>query len=266
MNDWTRPGLDPRAVVPAVAAALVVALGSYGCEEPATTAAEASQGIDNRHVAAATYRITVTNTTGALQPLTPAAVALHNRAADVFEVGAPASEGVERVAESGDVPFLASALGEVNQVFDVGVAFGTVDGANGPILPGASGSVEVQGPAGNGLRLSLVSMLVCTNDGFTGLDAVELPREVGGTVTYMSDGYDAGTEQNTEAETDLVPPCVGATTGGEGGTGADQPSIAEDEVIRHHPGISATTDGDDILDERHQWMDPVATIEIERIS
>jgi hypothetical protein len=266
MNIWThREWLTP-AVVPAVAVALVAAFGSIGCDQPATSAAEASLGIDNRQVSAAAYRVTVTNTTGALQPLTPAAVALHNRAADVFEVGTAASEAVERVAESGDVPFLVSALEEVNQVFDVGVAFGTVEGENGPILPEASGSVEIQGPAGKGMRLSVVSMLVCSNDGFTGLDAMELPEKVGETTTYMSDGYDAGTEQNTEAKGDLVPPCVEATTGEGGGTGADQPPVAEDDVIRHHPGISSATEGDDILGETHQWTDPVATIEIERIN
>ena len=63
-----------------------------------------------------------------------------------------------------------------------------------------------------------------------------------------------------------VPPCVMATTGMEGGTGADQPGLAEDQVIRHHPGIDGDTDGDDILDGQHQWSDPVATIEIERVN
>ena len=106
---------------------------------------------------------------------------------------------------------------------------------------------------------------MCTNDGFTGLRSVRLPREVGETVTYRSDGYDAGTEQNTEARADLVPPCVMATTGSAGGTGADQPGVAEDEVIRHHPGIDADTDGDDVLDARHRWVDPVTRVEIERI-
>lgn len=265
MDSWTHRRRLTPAVVPGVAVALVVAFGSFGCEQPATAAVEASHGIRNRGVDAATYRVTVTNTTGALQPLTPSVVALYNPAADVFEVGAAASDGVERVAESGDVPFLASALEEVNQIFDVGVAFGTVEGENGPILPEASGSVEVQGPAGKGMRLSLVSMLVCSNDGFTGLDAVELPEKVGETVTYTSAGYDAGTEQNTEARGDLVPPCVMATTGSAGGTGSDQPEISEDDVIRHHPGIDADTEGDDILGEQHQWMDPVATIEVERI-
>lgn len=214
-------------------------------------------------VSAATYRITVTNASGALQPLTPSVVALHNPAADIFTVGSPASPMLERIAESGMNGPLVSALESANRVFDVAVAFGTVNGGPGPILPGASAHVEVQGPPGG--RLSLVSMLVCTNDGFTGLDGVRLPNRVDESITLHSNGYDAGTEQNTEASSDLVPPCLMVTTGMMGGTGADQPSIAENEVIRHHPGIDGDADGADILDAQHQWTEPVASIKIERI-
>ena len=267
MNLSTGRGSTTAAVVPAIAVALLAGLAGLGCEEPATTAAlNASHGVQYRNVDAATYRVTVTNTTDAdIQPLSPPAVALHNRAADVFEVGDAASEGVERIAENGDFSVLVSALEDVNQVFGVGVASRTSDGQIGPILDDATASVEIQGPAGNGLRLSLVSMLGCTNDGFTGLDAVELPERVGETVTYMSDGYDAGTEQNNEAKGYLAPGCVQLTTGEPGGSGGDQPAVAEDDVIRHHPGLSSMTDGDDILGEQHQWTNPVATIEIERI-
>ena len=185
---------------------------------------------------------------------------IHNPAVRIFEVGSEASAELERVAESGMLDPLVSRLEGVNQVFDVGVA----TGPGGPILPGESATLHLQGPPG--ARVSLVSMLVCTNDGFTGLDSSRLPEHVGESVTLTGDGYDAGTEQNTEASGDLVPPCVMATTGMEGGTGADQPGLAEDQVIRHHPGIDGDTDGDDILDGQHQWSDPVATIEIERVN
>lgn len=258
---------DPRkrpSLSPWLALLLIPAIFAVGCDDPVHPASLSAQVDANRAAKAATYRVTVHNTTEALQPLTPSVVALHNPAADVFEVGEPASAQLERIAESGMNGPLVSLLEGTNQVFDVGVAFGTVEGEPGPILPGASASVEIQGPPG--LRLSLVSMLVCTNDGFTGLDAVRLPKRVGESVTHRSAGYDAGTEQNTEAAGDLVPPCVMATTGSEGGTGDDQPAIAEDEVIRHHPGIDESqVDGDILVPETHQWSDPAATIEIERI-
>jgi len=250
----TAPALLSAAV------ALAAGLGTLGCEEPAQPDAALDRSVAQRGVEAATYRITVTNTAEALQPLTPSVVAIHNPAARIFEVGSDASAELERVAESGMLDPLVSGLEGANQVFDVGVA----TGPTGPILPGESASLHLKGPPG--ARVSLVSMLVCTNDGFTGLDSSRLPEHVGESVTLTGDGYDAGTEQNTEASGDLVPPCVMATTGMEGGTGADQPGIAEDETVRHHPGIDGDTEGDDILDGEHEWMDPVATIEIERVS
>lgn len=207
----------------------------------------------------ANFRVTVRNTAGALQPLTPSVVALHEPGIRLFQPGSPAGAELERVAESGNNEPLTTALDAMTGVAAVGAA----PGPEGPILPDQAGSVELQGSPD--LRVSLVSMLVCTNDGFTGVDGIPLPRAVGETVTLRTAGYDAGTEQNTEAAGDLVPPCVMATTGSSGGTGEDQPGISEDEVVRHHPGVDADTDGGDILDDQHRWTDPVAEIVIERI-
>lgn len=239
----------------ALAALLAGGIGALACDQPVQPEADLNRGAPQRGAGAATFEVTVQNTAGALQPFTPSVVALHNPAATVFEVGQPASEGVERIAESGNIDPLREALGGVKQVLDVGVA----PGPAGPIKPGQQGTVTLQGPPG--LRVSLVSMLVCTNDGITGLNSVRLPERVGETVTYTADGYDAGTERNTEAASDIVPPCV-AASGGTGGSGADQPQLAEDEVIRHHPGIV----GDAFLTvAEHQWTDPVARVTIERV-
>src|SRR6266542_5114415 len=88
-------------------------------------------------------------------------------------------------------------------------------------------------------RLSWVSMLICTNDGFTGLDSIKLPAHVGDEVTALTAGYDAGTEINTEDFADIVPPCqalVGVSSG-EPGTGTSDPALAEGGVIHHHEGM-----------------------------
>ena len=50
-------------------------------------------------------------------------------------------------------------------------------------------------------------MLICTNDGFTGVDGLRLPGAVGQTVVANTAAYDAGTEANTEDFGDIVPPC-----------------------------------------------------------
>jgi hypothetical protein len=78
-------------------------------------------------------------------------------------------------------------------------------------LPGSAmfdDSVTLTVTASEGAKfLSLASMLICTNDGFTGVDSLRLPRDVGDAVVVRSAGYDAGTEQNTEDFADIVPPC-----------------------------------------------------------
>lgn len=60
--------------------------------------------------------------------------------------------------------------------------------------------------ARSGDRLSLATTLICTNDGFLGLDAATLPDK--GRAVYVLDGYDSGTEDNTEQSVDRVNPVV----------------------------------------------------------
>ena len=113
-------------------------------------------------------------------------------------------------------------------------------------------------------QLTIASMLICTNDGFTGLDAKRLPRRVGQTVTYEAGAYDAGTELNTEDFDDLVPPC-GPLTGVDSmgkGTGMSDPALAEGGVIKHHDGITGTAD---LVPAVHDWDDPVLEVSITRI-
>jgi len=116
-------------------------------------------------------------------------------------------------------------------------------------------------------RLSFVSMLVCTNDGFTGVDSVKLPSAKGDKVSRSTNGYDAHTEMNTEDYADIVPPCqslIGEDAGeNDPGTGVSNPALAEGGVIRHHRGIQGTDDLDPAI---HGWTDPVARIKIERTS
>jgi len=107
-------------------------------------------------------------------------------------------------------------------------------------------------------------MLICTNDGFTGLNAVRLPRRIGESTTLDAYGYDAGTEMNTEAWDDLVPPCA-ALTGFDAmgaGSGASNPALLEGGVVQMHPGIQGTADLDA---EVHGWSGAVARFVVERI-
>jgi hypothetical protein len=196
-----------------------------------------------------TYNVTIENLTST-QPLTPPVVAAHSSQADVLEVGEAASAELQQVAENGNGDPLVTLLSGSDAVFDVATG-------DAPIMPGESATVSVKAPAGS--LLSAVMMLICTNDGFTGVDSLSLPAS--GSQSIQTDAYDAGTETNTEDFADLVPPCqalVGVTSADEG-TGETNPALAEGGVIAAHPGIQG---GTDLTVADHGWADPVATITV----
>ena len=216
---------------------------------------------------ARTYRVTVTNLTAG-QPFTPVLFATHRANVDVFSVGSSASFGVKEIAENGNLAPLAEALGAttgVSEVFQGGAPI-VPAGTPGSAMFPDSVTFEISGDRG-ARSLSWVSMLICTNDGFTGSDSLELPRHVGDSVTAGSAGYDAGTEINTEDFADIVPPCQGliGVSSGEPGTGTSNPALAEGGVIHHHQGIHG---GADLLPEVHGWdvNAPVAEVTVERIA
>ena len=108
-------------------------------------------------------------------------------------------------------------------------------------------------------------MLICTNDGFTGVDTLRLPKKVGDTASAYTSAYDAGTEINTEDFADIVPPCQGlvGVSSDDAGTGMSNPALAENGVITMHPNVQG---GNDLLTGVHGWADPVAMIEVVRIN
>ncbi len=208
----------------------------------------------------ATYDITITNlTTG--QPLTPPVVATHRSPVDAFEIGMPASFEVKEIAENGNVVPLADAFAADKHVWESMIV---ASPSGPPPILHNGGFVNFQisaSPSAN--YLSFVSMLICTNDGFTGLNSLRLPKNVGVSVTAYPSGYDAGTEINTEDFADIVPPCQGlvGVMSGDAGTGTSNPALAEGGVITLHPGI---LDGIDLLPGIHGWPNPVAEVIITR--
>jgi hypothetical protein len=112
-------------------------------------------------------------------------------------VGEVATHPVAAIAEDADNAPAESAFAQLPGVNDV------FTGAGGPIPPGASRTyaVETSGPFN---RLSVLMMLVNTNDGFTGLDSEHL-RGRGGTRPVMA--YDAGSEVNNELTGFIPGPC-----------------------------------------------------------
>jgi hypothetical protein len=206
----------------------------------------------------ATYQVTITDGTGG-QWLTPPAAVTHNPHFDLFSSGNSATVAVKEIAENGNLAAATGAFDLSPFVFDWVVA--PSPSGPPPIAPGASVTFEIGAPP-RGL-LSFASMLICTNDGFTGVDSVRLPRSIGQSMTYDLMAYDAGTELNTEAWADLVPPCAQLTGfGDQGGTGVSDPALAENGVIAMHSGITGVAD---LVPAVHGWTDPVGTIEITRV-
>lgn len=243
-------------------AALVVAACADTMEPTAPTTdlepAFASPNASPKAADMRSYEVTVYNLTSG-QPFTPPLAVTHRRAIDVYEVGKPASFGVKEIAENGNLDPLLSALEGSRHVSDFVVA---VAGDPPPVLPGGSVTFRIDAEGGAQF-FSFVSMLVCTNDGFTGLDSKKLPEGLGDELEFETEGYDAGTEVNTEDFADIVPPCPPLTgvASTDPGSGMSDPALAEDGVIHHHTGVSG---GEDLLAGLHGWTDPVARVKIRR--
>jgi hypothetical protein len=217
--------------------AAAVAVASTAAIVPATVDATYGGGSST-----STYRITVENLTPAgSQPLSPVGTVVHHRRADVWSAGQPASAAVAAVAEDAGLPIFVDTYSKTP-----GVRSATVGGA-APIGPGATVSFEVEARPGD--RLSLVSMLVNTNDAFTGLDSVRLGRH---TREYDVSAYDAGTEANNELP-GFIP-----------GPAGNSPGVRDPEgdVIRHHDGLGQS---DGIDPAVYGWDGPVAHIVVERV-
>lgn len=213
----------------------------------------------------ATYEVTITNLTDG-QPFSPPILATHRAATDIFTVGEAASVGIQQIAENGNNGPLREALGADRHVYDVQEASAPIVPAADPGGTGFDSSATLTITSARGAKfLSLSTMLICTNDGFTGVDSMRLPKKVGNSTTVLTAGYDAGTELNTEDFADMVPPCQGliGISSEDTGTGMSNPELAEGGVISHHAGIMG---GNDLVPGTHGWTDPVAEIVITRVS
>jgi hypothetical protein len=197
---------------------------------------------------AKTWRVTVANLTppgpGApgSQPLSPPLFVVHSGKADVWSVGDIASHGLAAIAEDANNSVLESALPALDGVKTV------FTGAGGPIPSGQSRIFTVE-TGGRFNRLSLVTMLVNTNDAFTGLDSFRLR---GRGSTHMTIAYDAGSERNNELESHIPGPCC------------NNPFVRDPEgaLIRPHEGITGRGDLEPAL---YDWPEPAARITIQRV-
>lgn len=206
----------------------------------------------------ARYRLTLVNLTAG-QPLSPPAFVVHNSAYAAFVVGEQASVGVEKIAEAGNpADFIADAKAHMG-------VFLADKGAAG-IMPGTAQSIDIMLDVPSAqlseLKLSYLSMLGNTNDGFASVNNVALGQlSEGASLSWDALSYDAGTENNDE----LAASVPGPACGGEGYNPQRNDGVNQ---ITLHPGIVSKQDGaaDSCLQGLQRWDNPVVRVMITRLA
>ena len=158
---------------------------------------------------------------------------------------------------------------DVRTGFVYGVAEAT---ANAMVIVTGSGAAPI-GPAGSetvtldilnsarpGLQISVSTMLVNTNDAFSGLSAVPVETmAIGDVLLFGAIAYDAG----TEADTEMALHIPGPAGGGEGFNAARDDQA---DQVAMHSGIVSQDDGlaTSDLSEQNRFDNPVLRVWIER--
>ncbi len=192
------------------------------------------------------YDITITNLTYA-QPLSPVGVILHGDS-KMWQMGEMASTALEKLAESGDNSEL---LNDSNAL--------ATKSADGVLVPGSSTTITITTTDANASYLTLATMLVNTNDAFSGLTGVDLSMlTVDMTKSLNLSVYDAGTEANNELAGTIPGPA-------DGGTGFDM-TRDDIDLITYHAGVVSQDDGlsTSVLTQAHKFDNPAVNVTITR--
>ncbi|WP_077337957.1 spondin domain-containing protein [Pseudocolwellia agarivorans] len=193
------------------------------------------------------YMVKVVNLTTA-QPMSPVAVVLHNEG-KLWEIGMPASTALENLAESGDN---SAVLSET-------MVLSGQSGAS-PLPPGMSETITVSIEDTMPSSISIATMLVNTNDAFTGVTAKDISNlAVNESISLLTSSYDSGTEKNSE----LMATIPGPAAGGEGYN-----EMRDDvDYVAMHPGVVTKDDGlaQSVLTQDHRFDNPTLSITITRV-
>lgn len=209
-------------------------------------------------VSAADLEISITNLTHG-NHFTPILITAHDDASHLFQSGEMASPALQKMAEGGDIADLAAAAMGNNEITVENPAMGLL--AAGAKTSGIILDTQTM------THLSIVAMVLPTNDAFVGLDAWKIPTTAG-SYTLNLNAYDAGTEANDEIiNGGGMPgtPGIPAAPGGDGGTnGTGVMDGSSNTNVHIHPGVLGDTDtagGMSDVDSRiHRWLNPVARV------
>ncbi len=235
---------------------------------PGAPGADGQDGADGTDGNFAVFTVQITNLTYS-QPFSPAAVILHEPGYYVFQEGMPASVALENLAEGGDPSMVMSEAQAATQFLDV-----VNGGGTGQRSTGEESTLVVPMLDIDNLRLSVVTMLVDTNDAITGVNAVDVSNmAVGDSATYVGPSWDSGTEANLETADTMPGPAAQAAGGGGAAAGFD---AARDDLfdrVRIHRGVLTSANATDasmeglstsVLTEGDRWDNPTSRIVITR--
>lgn len=205
--------------------------------------------------------VEVTNLTEGIH-FTPLLVAAHDDQTHLFQEGDMASGALQAMAEGGDLSGLTAQL-------DAAGALYATDPAGGLLAPGDTATAMLDVRSADQAHISVVGMLLPTNDGFVGLEGQMIPHGYG-VHTYYLNAYDAGTEGNDEiVNGGGAPgtPGIPADPTGYGGMDATGLSVVDFNPRVHiHPGVVGDDDphgGRSDLDPSiHRWLNPVAKVTV----
>ncbi|MBT5219370.1 MAG: hypothetical protein HOM16_07785, partial [Woeseia sp.] len=130
---------------------------------------------------AAQFNVRVVNLTNGIY-FTPLLVTAHPAGSSLFSTGQPASASLQAMAEGGDISGLVTdltALGATN----------AENPAGGLLAPASSTNVDLDTDGTANVLLSVVGMLLPTNDAFAGLNGITIPTNPG-TYIYNVPAYD----------------------------------------------------------------------------
>ena len=204
--------------------------------------------------------IKITNLTGGMH-FTPLLISSHSNDNNLFMAGEAASAELQAMAEGGDISGLDTLLSGYG-------ASNVLNPAEGLLAP-ATMTMTMDFDTARHDSLSIVAMILPSNDGFVGLDSWQIPNKKGSYTVYLN-AYDAGTEANDEIVNGAgapgepgIPAIPGEdiTSTASGVTDSEQTSMVH--IHRGNVGDTDSSGGVSDLDSRvHRWLNPVAKVVI----
>ena len=191
---------------------------------------------------------------------TPVLAVAHNAETSLFKAGEVASVALQEMAEGGSLAGLIAHSESANANYAH---------TEGLTAPGSQGEIVLMSTTDNAF-LSLVGMILPSNDGFIGLDTWAIPEQPGTYTVYLN-AYDAGTEANDEIRGSgalgmpgmpVPPPLEGII--GNGGSGVT--SVENNTTVHIHRGNIGDEDMEsgisDVTSSKHRWLNPIVKVTI----